>query len=430
MMDQTMNWVFDTPHEFITMRACTATRYDPITYNNNNGRWNISNIHWYWRNAMQWYSKDDVRWMIHGLDDRPSRYAYPVGAFAAPHWWSGWPGNEHGHVSLFELIPSVVRDDARARRALIIIDNLNEGFHEPQLWRFFHDECQRLGIPPQVVVFMNGNTNETKAYQAWCDENGTVDRLHMIPFCHLMYQQQTALLNYGTVSWEDHIRHKSDPANRIKLFNCLNRVPREHREKLFLKMLQADLIRSGSVSHWTLQWHWQDEDIDPWTVMRANTMLPLVVDDPDFDNNKAMHGNPRIYLDTWLSVITETHANDDPHQMFISEKPWKPIYYRQPFIVLGNRGTLSELHRMGYSCDFAGWSTWDELPYEQRVDAIVNTLLELRKETDMMAWLETCRERCEHNRDLFMRKDFFESEECDALLKIYHRILIAPSIGG
>ncbi len=49
---------------------------------------------------------------------------------------------------------------------------------------------------------------------------------------------------------------------------------------------------------------------------------------------------------TYFSVVTETHIGHEVSQ--VTEKLYKLFYYCHPFIVLGSKGILKELHRLGY----------------------------------------------------------------------------------
>lgn len=415
MHDQNLAWVFDDPERFVTMSACKHTVYAD-DMNNNNGRWNVSNIHWYWRNASWWYARQSIKWTAHGIADRPRRYVYPIGAFSSPEWWAGQPDNLQGFVSMFDLIPSEVIQDARDHRVLLLIDNLNEGFHMPWLWEFFHQQCVLHGLPPSAIVWLNSNESEDVAYAAWADALAIAQRINVIPFCHLMHQQKIAFSLNTAPTWADHLSRKSQ--GNVLLFNCLNRIQRPHREHLLLHLLQENLLPLGLVSHDKLRFDPPDQ-INISTINKAQRILPLVVDDCDFHKNKAMTINPEIYLDTWMSIITETHATDGDQQIFISEKVWKPIYCRHPFLILGNRHSIKTMQEKGYQCPWFNQLSWDDLPFPQRVDNIIQSVKDLRRREDKLSWYDSLRDACEHNYDRFMRQDFFDSPACDAILRLY-----------
>ena len=56
--------------------------------------------------------------------------------------------------------------------------------------------------------------------------------------------------------------------------------------------------------------------------------------------------NPRAYVDTCVSVVTETRF-DYPHT-FRTEKIWKPMIMCHPFVVAANSGYYRDLHSAGF----------------------------------------------------------------------------------
>lgn len=55
-----------------------------------------------------------------------------------------------------------------------------------------------------------------------------------------------------------------------------------------------------------------------------------------------------MYKDSFFSLVSETLFSDDPHSLFITEKTYKCIAYRHPFMVVGSVGTLRYLRHLGY----------------------------------------------------------------------------------
>jgi len=56
--------------------------------------------------------------------------------------------------------------------------------------------------------------------------------------------------------------------------------------------------------------------------------------------------NPRAYVDSYFSVVTET-IYDYPHT-FRTEKIWKPMIMGHPFVAVANAGFYRDLHRAGF----------------------------------------------------------------------------------
>lgn len=419
-----VNWVFDDVKNFRTMASCpiTVIRED-LTLES--GRFPVPNLFWYWRWAEGGWDKTGVRtWNCYSLSNRPDRYVYNIGVWTDPNWWAGWENNIYGHQSLFELIPSEVIEDVRNKKALLVIDNLNEGFQSFDLYSFWHSQCQIHRLDPESIIFMTSNLSDEKGYKEWARDNKLTRLINVIGFCHLGYQQMNCLFTtYRDLGWQDHVDAKSGNNKNIKLFNCLNRMRRPHREFMMLRFIESDLHGQGLISHDRLEHNWVSEGFEESVVDTAHQILPLIVDDANFDNNKAMHMNADIYLRSWVSVVTETHAFDDPHSLFISEKPWKPIYALHPFMILGHRHTLATMREMGYRT-FSGLldESYDDAPFIDRTSIILNNLRKLSVIRDKWGWMQECKEILEHNKRVFLSQEIFNDPGIVRFEQIYSRL--------
>lgn len=152
-------------------------------------------------------------------------------------------------------------------------------------------------------------------------------------------------------------------------FLCYNRNPHEHRLKLVNEMLSRGLNNQGII---TLGDHFYTHNPDgkyPY----AHEAAPLTVDDPDNDfvergNREALAetkiphdtytlGNMDIWQNTFLVVVTETTVESN---MFMSEKVFKPMLGKRPFIVLGDQGISNHL----LSCGFKVFNKYFDLDFD------------------------------------------------------------------
>lgn len=416
----TVHWVFDDRERFLTMTSCPDTVVSDRSHLVR-GRFPIGNIfHYFMHN---WWNRTDHDWRHSDVASRPDRYAYNIGTWNDHTYWGGIDGNPHGFRNFLEYVHPDVMEDARAGRALLVVDNLNEGFYDEGFYEFMHSSLARYGVPPASLAWLTGNVLDGRGYAAWCDANGTRQRMHVIGFNHLMYMQQLNLRHSGgpEPTWDDHVARKLVP-RRVKTFNCLNRVDRLHRELLMMLLIDLGLHTKGLISHDRIKYHaWPEHGISQELVDRANGMLPMVVDDHDFGNNKAMHINTDIYLNSWVSLVTETHAVDQDHNMFISEKVWKPIWALQPFMVLGQRGMLSTMRGMGYATFPELFDEgYDSMPFMDRVRSILANVQSADVVYDKMGWVSQAREACEHNRRVFMSADWYNDRSHHEFMAAYN----------
>ena len=85
--------------------------------------------------------------------------------------------------------------------------------------------------------------------------------------------------------------------------------------------------------------------------------LPMILKQ---DRHKILEGaNPNKdtdapkYLESWIHIVTETRMEthtemDGLVDRFVSEKTFKPMFYKQPFIIIGQYKILESLRKWGY----------------------------------------------------------------------------------
>lgn len=203
-----------------------------------------------------------------------------------------------------------------------------------------------------------------QAYKDFCIENSFEPRLVMMAAnrFEIIFQNQLVHLNCSENGiYDSPYRLEVKQKN----FLCFNRVPRRHRcmllYKLWNKGLVADSYYSfGSESQPMLKpgLEPQDSEAVDWFTHNSS-MFPMVL------NMKSQTENPvnistadRTYHDnSYFSLVCETYfykdnsIADDIQYMdsaFISEKIYKPLAFKHPFLLVGLPGTLQCLKDFGY----------------------------------------------------------------------------------
>jgi hypothetical protein len=85
--------------------------------------------------------------------------------------------------------------------------------------------------------------------------------------------------------------------------------------------------------------------------------LPWTVDNIDFNHNHWNTIDNSMREKSHIFVVTETLFLSGRNNMFLTEKTFKPILMRMPFIILGNVDSLKYLRSLGYKT-FS--HIWDE----------------------------------------------------------------------
>ena len=240
--------------------------------------------------------------------------------------------------------------------------------------------------------FVNGNLAGQSEYRSWKrrrlggeDRPESFESRFVEPFSHLaqatLREEERGFR--ASVNWEaekkadgtfTHRRTRlslhptgQDPADRLadcrpgptppKLFLCMNRMPRKHRRIIVCHLLRRGYLERSLISFRDdkpKQIHFGDLELEvasqelqkrqPLTIDRD---LPLDFESYYRDNDAAVNpGEAWPYRSTCFSIITETQFRNDV--LFVSEKVWKPIRNRHPFLVVGTPGTLSYIRQLGF----------------------------------------------------------------------------------
>lgn len=178
---------------------------------------------------------------------------------------------------------------------------------------------------------------------------------------------------------------------------------RKHRLELFRELEKRNIVKNNLVSL---------PEICPYENKSAQqlcaeyglgsieTRLPLKID--DYDN----HANNSHRIDMWdlssrslVQVVSETVFRGNKNHL--TEKSFKPIVLKQPFIIASCRGSLEYLKSYGFETFSSVWDeSYDTLPDDQRISAIGNLLQELEY-ADWKYLNELCAPIVQHNYDWF-----------------------------
>lgn len=141
-------------------------------------------------------------------------------------------------------------------------------------------------------------------------------------------------------------------------------------------------------------------------------LLPLVIDNKSFQTYFAFETNHRIltkyFKDTYFTLVTETYYNSGDIR-FLTEKLYKPIMHKHPFILISTPYCLQLLNEQGYKTfngiiDESYDTELDDCKRFEKIIAEVERLCNLN-ETQLNDFVEKCLPIVEHN-----YKNFFEKQ--------------------
>lgn len=350
----------------------------------------------------------------HELGENIKNYIITCGVNHSPEDWTGYHSNVK---SLFYYLNEKYLEDLRNGEAILLIDQSFEGYQTNWLWDWFHNECNEWKISPKQIVYVTGNMVVDEFYNEWANNNNIKERIKVIGYPHFELDLGVTVLhmphrNESLPTWENHIKYKTENLNNIKTFACLNKRLRPHRIWFYKYMFESGILDKGLVSMNNFHkdyWGFEDRTIDPEYVEKLNEKLPLLVygkrNDELDDNFYIRRFNDQICLDTFVTVVSEAQFADSNNTMFISEKTYKVIACKQPFIILGNKNTLKKLRETGYKT-FDGFidESYDSLSNFERMEAIIETIKKIDKIEDKLSWFKSMEEIVEHNYNVFMGK--------------------------
>ncbi len=235
------------------------------------------------------------------------------------------------------------------------------------------------------------------------DEN--IKNLNLYPY------QTDELVWSGGVSWfwfymfEKHNNKKFafDHSQKTYDYLYLNKMEREHRQKLFHKISQTKLLDTS------LHTNWPDKKLP------REYELPWLQQYPLYGMDQDIYEKP--YNDTKYSLISET--NDNNTDVFITEKLWKAIIAQHIFVVHGNHLYLQKLREIGFKT-FSKYldESYDlESNPDKRIEKIVATCEKLNKQNWQDLYLQTIELR-KHNYNTFFNEEKL-SEQINKTLSLF-----------
>lgn len=362
--------------------------------------------------------------MMYSVEERPEKYIISTGVHNDPQNWGGGELSGHeNYESLFDLLSDEYLSDLRDRKALLLIDNSLEGFHEDWIFEFLHHEAKRFNINPDQIIYITGNLQVVDSYLEWLKENPQEQKINPIEYPHFqtdVFLFTKNLPKDNTIApptFDEQLKYKKDNLETIKLFSYLNKKPRLHRVNFYKLLYYKNLLSKGLVSLEDFGSHGMDfggdrEDQQSFCgysfsrdyIEKIKETLPSRI----YGKSNKQEGieyvtrfHPEVTLDSWIQVVSETYFYNDYKTLFVSEKTFKVIASSQPFIILGNRGSLKELKKLGYKT-FDKWfdESYDDLDDCERMNAIIKVLEDIDKIEDKLSWFESMKDVLEHNKNL------------------------------
>lgn len=310
-------------------------------------------------------------------------------------------------IVAFDWIPAEVLEACRNYRCVLYFEDRFEGYpdYNGLQVKYFNDLAKRLQIPTDRIIVSTGNAKMPEIAKTY---NTGITFVHEDWFRAEFWDRK--------IRYNPPLEHDVDLKN--KLYLCYNRHWNDNRQSFVYELWKAGLLDQGLVSlpaadEKQRMWIKSAEYWKPWVSNMIDVTevtdhmdeylgcLPLILDNPTFEN-MANQSNNAHYLQTYMSVITETWG--DNTTVFVTEKTYKAIMAEHPFMVLSSHEFLKYLKFGGFETfhEFIDES-YDEEPLEgNRARMIVAEIKKLSQKTPQELrdfWYDT-KEIARHNRKI------------------------------
>lgn len=291
----------------------------------------------------------------------------------------------HNDQNIFKLthVSDFILNQIKNKNGHILIDISHESVvmqkHENNLMFLLHDYFKEKDIPLNKVILLTGCINGPDLYRKYCIERDIPGRERIIvknyEWFEFMASRDMHELEYIPPANDNFYKIK-------KSFLCYNRRFKPHRTDLFVLFTKMDLMDTSfysmplgsqnSTTHTSNKVSFNDnyrieeespyEDITATKKLfkqlynldsdeeldRITKTLPATIDSRHDlrDMIKITDPEQAVYDSSLISVITESNFYSE--DIFNTEKTWKAIANKHPFIIVGPQYTLKYLKTLGY----------------------------------------------------------------------------------
>jgi hypothetical protein len=221
---------------------------------------------------------------------------------------------------------------------------------------------------PKTTLYYTDSLKKTQLHDVFLDQGFRIvyDNLHE-PGSNLIVDRGHVMHNQNYMWYHDSLQmigHGHDKYQPNKTYQKLALMP------MHLAKVHRTQILEKTVAYL---------DDFYWSYVAHGRQLP---DDVPWDFSAQRHFNPAWYDDTCISLVAESRVSRKPTEMLlITEKTFKPIAFRHPFLLWGEMGSLSRLKTLGFETfDNLFDESYDDISnHTQRLDAVVNNIATFNK---------------------------------------------------
>jgi hypothetical protein len=306
------------------------------------------------------------------------------------------------NYNIFNQLPVGIVNAVNAGRCLLVLHDGHEcAYYDTRFQTYLCRNLDNTGIDYKNVLIITGNPN---------NDNVIFDvKIVFWQFFETAMRLSVPKQINNACNFDRH---------NLKKFLCLNRVAREPRYYFMHEMYKRNLLEHFNAS---LDKVSSIEDIKSYndniflnslqnSLSFTNMLLslPWTVDTDKFEINYWNSVDTRFARNNLIFVVTETIFKDDADNIFLTEKTFKPIALKMPFIILAQPSTLKRLQSLGYKTFNHIWDeSYDEEPdVLKRMNMICELIENLSKISteELVNVITQSKDILEHNFNLLLSR--------------------------
>ena len=286
-------------------------------------------------------------------------------------------GDQRRH--LWDRISPKVVDQLRAGAADLVVDTSIETIFLPNSdahadFAAIYGKLSDLGVSPERVILASSNLSAGRVHAGVVRDLGVKTPMRLwssdfaMAYCADVLESDPAIQAQMAPQSRPKSPGKSDAS--LKHFLFLNRKIKPHRvtalavlaSRVGLDKAHVSFIGDGreaerasfeaSLRRRAITYATPgDLQFPEQTVAEIMARFPILLPDSRGHDTAMAYARHSLeggfYDSSFLSLVSETTFGAD-ESLFITEKTLKPLYWRHPFIVLGDPGTLARLRDLGF----------------------------------------------------------------------------------
>jgi len=237
----------------------------------------------------------------------------------------------------------------------IFANHTDAFFHEKMdMFSVLHYVCEKVEYPIERVSLWWANVNVVEQYDTWCRINKPKERLKDVRYNP--WWMYTLVGNAGEEPYEE-----TPLAYKGRLFTFFNGHSRQHRIDALNFLKENSILKH---TEWTFannkDLHKIDKSLHDKLPKTAEPDILPAQGPMSLSNHVTLKPGEQfkdMYRNTLFDLITETLYHHDVFYypeykwwktIFLTEKVFRSILYKRPFILIGNQGSLRALSQLGF----------------------------------------------------------------------------------